>query len=85
MNNGKNRPTRFGRTVSPKKAYSLFSFKAVTAGTAFGVAAASIADVDFTQGAKIARAVVLTFGYATADSRVYFVRVFFVHHNSILL
>lgn len=35
--------------------------------------------MDFAQGAVIARTVVLTFGYATADSHVYVVTILFVH------
>ena len=58
----------------------LLSFKAVAAGTAFRVAVARIAYVDFAQSTIIAGAVVLTFGYAAADGGVYVV-TFFIHHN----
>ena len=58
----------------------LFSFKAVAAGTAFRVAATSIANVDFAQSTIIACAVVLTFGDAATDARVDFFFIF-IHHN----
>jgi hypothetical protein len=45
----------------------------------FRITIAGIAYVDFTQGAVIACAVVLTFGYTTADGHVYVVTVLFVH------
>ena len=57
----------------------LFLFVAIAAGTAFCVAAASIANVDFTQSAVIACTVVLAIGYAAADCGVDFL-IFFVHH-----
>ena len=58
----------------------LFSFEAIAAGAAFRIAVAGVAYVDFTQGAIVACAVVLTFRNATADSGVYFITVVFVHH-----
>lgn len=58
----------------------LFSYEAITAGTAFRVAITGITDVDFAEGAIIACAVVLTIGNATADAFVYFTSIF-VHHN----
>jgi hypothetical protein len=61
---------------------NLFTFKTVAASTAFCVATASVAYVDFTQRAKITCAVVLTFGYAATDGSVYFI---FVHHKKFLL
>ena len=61
---------------------NLFSFEAIATGTAFRVAVAGVPYVDFTQGAIVARAVVLTFRNPTTDSRVYFIAVVFVHHSS---
>lgn len=58
----------------------LFSHEAIAAGAAFRVAATSVADVDFAEGAVIACAVVLTIGNAAADTLVYFTSIF-VHHN----
>jgi hypothetical protein len=63
--------------------YSLFSFKAITAGTAFRVATASVANVDFAERAIVARTVVFAFGYTATDARVYFLSFF--HHNVFLL
>jgi hypothetical protein len=60
--------------------FELFSFKAVAAGAAFRIAAAGVADVDFSQGTIIACAVVLAFGHAATDCGIYFF-VHFVHHN----
>lgn len=57
----------------------LFSFEAVAAGAAFRVATASVAYVDFSQRAIIARTVVLTFGYSATDCSVDFL-TFFIHH-----
>ena len=57
---------------------NLFSFKAIATGAAFCIAAAGVANVDFSKRAIIARAIVLAVRNAATDTRVYF---FFVHHN----
>ena len=57
----------------------LFSFEAIAAGTAFRVAATSIANVDFTQGAVVACTVVFAIRYVATDGSVYI--FFFVHHR----
>ena len=61
--------------------YSLFSFIAVTAGTA--AFRAGIAYVDLSKGTIIALAVVLTFGNAATDCSVYVFGL--IHHNFSLL
>ena len=50
----------------------LFSFETVATGTAFCIAAARIAYVDFVQGAIIPCLVVLAIGYVTTDAGVNF-------------
>ena len=58
----------------------LFAFKAIATGTAFRIAITRVANVDFTKGAVIACAVILTFRNATTNARVHFLYIF-VHHN----
>ena len=61
---------------------NLFAFVAVTASAAIRVFVASVADVDFSQRAIIARTVVLTFRNTTTDTGVDFLIVL-VHHIKI--
>jgi hypothetical protein len=58
----------------------LLSYKAIAAGAAFRIATASVANVDFTERAIIARAVVLTISNTATNTLVYFTSIF-VHHN----
>ena len=55
-------------------------FETVTTGAGRCVVRARIPNVDFTKRTIIARAVILTFRYATTDTSVYFLSVF-IHHN----
>ena len=60
----------------------LLLFEAIAASTAFRVATTRVAHVNFTKRAIIARTVILAFGYATTNARVY---VLSIHHNKNLL
>jgi len=63
---------------------ALLSFETVAASTAFRVATAYVAYVNFSKRAIIAAAVVLAIGYAATNAGVYFLTTF-VHHHEILL
>jgi hypothetical protein len=80
-NDRKNRPflTKTDGFLLFDKFLNLFLFKTVTASAAFRIAVTRIAYVNFTKRTVIARTIVLTFGYATADGRVDFL-ISFIHH-----
>ena len=62
----------------------LFSFEAVATRTLFCITVARVAYVNFRKRTIVARTVVLTFGYPTANTGVYAFH-FVVHHRKILL
>ena len=74
----KNRPLQTKRTEFCE--WFLSSFKTIATGARSRVVCARIPNVNFAKRTIIARTVIFTFRYATADTSVDFLFVF-VHHN----